>query len=44
MMVVMKCVGSGWARVLVGTRAAKSVAFASASPALAVAPRRLERR
>jgi hypothetical protein len=39
MMVVMKCVGSGRARVLVGTRAAKSVAFAPASPALAVAPR-----
>jgi hypothetical protein len=34
------CVGSGRARVLIGTRAAESVAFAPASPALAVAPRR----
>jgi hypothetical protein len=40
MMVVIKYVGSGRACVLVGTRAAKSVAFAPASPALAVAPRR----
>jgi hypothetical protein len=31
-------VGSGGARVLVGTRAAESVAFAPASPVLAVAP------
>jgi hypothetical protein len=37
--VVMKCVGSGRARVLVGTRATESVAFAPASPALAIAPR-----
>jgi hypothetical protein len=40
MMVVVKCVGSSRARVLVGTCAAESVAFALASPALAVAPRR----
>ena len=34
------CVGCGRARVLVGTRAASSVAFAVAALALAVVPRR----
>ena len=34
------CVGGGKARVLVGTRAASSVAFAVAALALAVVPRR----
>jgi hypothetical protein len=37
---VVVCVGGGRARVLVGTRAASSVAFAPATPALAVVPRR----
>ena len=38
------CVGSGRARVLVGTRAASDVALAVAAPALAVVPRRSWRR
>jgi hypothetical protein len=40
MMVVVKYVGNGRARVLVGTRAAESVALAPASLALTVTPRR----
>ena len=38
------CVGSGRARVLVGTRAASGVALAVVAPALAVVPRRSWRR
>ena len=38
------CVGGGRARVLVGTRAASSVAFAMATLALAVVPRQSWRR
>jgi hypothetical protein len=34
------CVSAGRARALVGTRAASSVAFVVAAPALAVVPRR----
>ena len=37
-------VGSGGARVLVGTHVASSVAFTVAAPALAVVPRRSWRR
>ena len=43
-MMMMMCVGGGRARVLVGTRAASSVAFAVATLALAVVPRRSLRR
>ena len=38
--VVVMYVGGGRARVLVGTRAASSMAFSLAMPALAVVPRR----
>ena len=38
------CVGSGRARLLVGTRAASDVALAVGAPALAVVPRRSWRR
>ena len=41
---IVVCGGGDKVRVLVGTRAASSVAFAVATPALAVVPRRFLRR